>query len=149
MWNQSYNHSNVAEYGERLSPHSNATLDEGEIAGVLIGCVFLVFLVLPIAISYLLVYCKRLHVAWKNNREHCHGGGVGSENIIDLGDQIHNCQDNQTEITAIDEEQLLPNAELSQSAEPPPSYRVVMNGDLGNDSLSPPEYNSALSMEKI
>ncbi len=148
MWNQSYTHSYVAEQGERLAPHSN-TLDEGEIAGVLIGCVFLVFLVLPIAVSYLLVYCKRLHVAWKNNREQCYSGEVNSGNVIDLGDQIQNCQDDRTEITAIDEEQLLPNAELSQSAEPPPSYRVVMNGDLGNDSLSPPEYNSALSMETV
>jgi hypothetical protein len=148
MWNQSYTHSYVAEQGERLAPHSN-TLDEGEIAGVLIGCVFLVFLVLPIAVSYLLVYCKRLHVAWKNNREQCYSGEVNSGNVIDLGDQIQNCQDDRTEITAIDEEQLLPNAELSLSAEPPPSYRVVMNGDLGNDPLSPPEYNSALSMETV
>ena len=150
MWNQSRNHSYVADHGEGLSPHSS-TLDEGEIAGVLIGSVFVVFLVLPIAISYLLVYCKRLHVLWKNNREHCYSGGVGSENAIELGEQIQNCQDDQTEIMAVDEQQLLPNAELSQSAEPPPSYRVVMNGDfnLGSDCLSPPEYNSALSMEKV
>lgn len=138
----------MADHGERLSPYSN-TLDEGEIAGVLIGCVFVVFLVLPIAISYLLVYCKRLHAVWKNNRERCYSGGAGSENAIEFGDQIQNCQDDRTEITAVDEEQLLSNAELSQSAEPPPSYRVVMNGDLGSDSLFPPEYNSALSMEKV
>ena len=145
MWNQSYNHS--VEHGEIL-PQSN-TLDEGEIAGVLIGCVFVVFLVLPVAVSYLMVYCKRLHVAWKNTREHGYGAGVGSENAIDLGDQIQNCQDDQTEITAVDEEQLLPHAELSQSAEPPPSYRVVMNGNVGSDPPPPPEYNSALSMEKV
>lgn len=146
MWNQSYNQT---EYRESLSPHPN-TLDEGEIAGVLIGCVFVVFLVLPIAISYLLVYCKRLHIAWKNNREHCYSGGLGSENNIELGDRTENCQDDQTEITAVDEEKLiLPNAELSLSAEPPPSYRFVMSRDLGSDSLSPPEYNSALSMERV
>ena len=148
MWNYSYNHSHVSGYGEeRLTPHHSTTLDEGEIAGVLIGCVFVVFLVLPVVLSYLLVYGKRLHAVWRNNRERCYRG---SENAIEFGDDIQNCQDDQTEITVVDEEQLLPHAELSQSAEPPPSYTVVMNGDLpGSDPLSPPEYNSALEMEKV
>ena len=148
MWNHSYNDSDMAGHGEeRVSPYST-TLDQGEIAGVVIGCVFVVFLVLPVALSYLLVYGKRLHVVWKNNqREQCYRG---SENAMDLGDHIQNCQDHQTETTVVvDEEQLLPNAELSQSAEPPPSYMVVMNGDLGSDPLPPPEYNSALGMEEV
>ena len=145
MWNQSYNHSDKAS--ERFSPHSTI-LDEGEIAGVLIGCVFVVFLVLPVALSYILVYCKRLHVHWKNTREHCYGGRTGSENAIELGGHIQTYQDDQTETMIVDQEQLLPNAELSQS-EPPPSYTVVMNSDLGSDAPFPPEYNSAISMEKV
>lgn len=125
---------------------SQSTLNEGEIAGVLIGCVFLVFLVLPITLSYILVYCKRLHAALKSRRavQREYSDRTSFENVgVEPGDHLQH-QDGQTVIV---QEEHLPNAELTRS-EPPPSYIAAVIGDQG-DPLLPPTYNSALEMQKV
>ena len=144
-WNRSYNPLLNTESDERLSPPPRG-LEEGEIGGLLIGSAFLLFLVLPVLLSYLLVYCKRLQVSWKNRREQeCRNRSQNSDDVIESGN--HGLVD-QDETTSVLEEHHLPNAELTHS-EPPPSYSSVVNRDSNNDKLLPPEYDCALKMEKV
>ena len=136
MWNYSNNTLHVTESIGK-SPPPSSTLNEGDIAGLLIGCVFLAFLVVPVALSYILVYCYRFHVFWKSRQEQCDSSGL--EDVVE-------CDLNT--VQGVTQEEPLPNAELTQS-QAPPSYTMAVNEELSQDTLMPPDYNCALNMEKV
>lgn len=133
MWNKTVH--NTEPDGEL----SSYALNEGEIAGLLIGSVFLLFLVLPVTLAYMLACCKRFHMYWKsrNCRDSVQHFGDSIDPNYDQGAINGNSAD------------LFPNAELMQS-ESPPSYTTVVNtSNSSGDALFPPEYDSALTMEKV
>lgn len=139
--NQSYSLSDT--YGTEPG-----TLNEGEIAGVLVGTVFLVFMLLPILLSYGIVYCRQFHIAWKNKRRR-REQERRLEDALARGDLLGCDGHGAVEMSTISTEEPLPDAELTCS-EPPPSYvSVVVNGDSSGELVSPPAYAFALNMEKV
>lgn len=151
--NETYNHPDLYD----TEPGS---LSEGEISGALLGSAFLIFLVLPVTTSYVLVYCKRLHAAWKSRSRRAGRAQTypasddGSlEDALARG-ELGCSEDDATEMTTAAEEPL-PEAELTRS-EPPPSYASILAEDISTSSgdsvpvdLSPPAYTHALGMEKV
>ena len=112
--------------------------NEGEIAGLLIGSVFLVFIVLPVTLSYMLVYCKRFHIYWKNRNRR--------DSVQHFEDSIDPNYDQ--EVINSNSDDFFPDAELMQS-ESPPSYTTAVNNNSSEDTIFLPEYDSALTMEKV
>lgn len=147
MINQSFTDS-----GHDHESSNTYSLNEGEIAGILIGTVFMIFLVIPVVASYILVCFKRLHGRWKNRRAGSqHDHTEIWEDFTDSegdGDSTHHVQ-LEMKVTVPEEHLRLPRAELTHS-EPPPSYRLVTAGECKTaDPLVPPTYETALDMDKV